>query len=209
MTDRDDVTIEFRPGFFGGRDTAWIETFHQVQRDHKADIDAWAQAFLDSHPVGDQRSRESIVAWTEQLPWPDDREGIEQARMAVRMAIAMRMTYVKERDLTPLQQYRLDHPVEIDEGASMDLAMQMEIEFRPFLDPDLVLDGTDTELDDLRRKLLAVDRAIGRYHEVRFKLRQRGYEIAIEHPRSMSTIDEIKRDAIIAEIEMIMKGEQS
>jgi hypothetical protein len=55
---------------------------------------------------------------------------------------------------------------------------------------------------------LAVDTAIGRYHEIKFRKRQRGYEIAIEHPRSMATIDEIKRDAIIAEIEMIMRGEQ-
>lgn len=114
-----------------------------------------------------------------------------------------------ERFLTTLEKHRLENPAVVDEGASMDLATQMEIEFKPFLDPDLLLDGTDTELADLRRKLLAVDRAIGRYHEIKFQLRQRGYEIAIEHPRSMSTIDEIKREAIIAEIEMIMSGEQS
>lgn len=96
----------------------------------------------------------------------------------------------------------------LDEGTSMDLAKQIEIDFRPFLDPDLMLEGTDTELTDLRRKLLAVDHAIGRYHEIKFTKRQRGYEIAIRHPRSMASIDEIKRDAIIAEIEMIMRGEQ-
>lgn len=95
-----------------------------------------------------------------------------------------------------------------DEGVTKDLARQMEIEFKPFLDPDLKLEGTDIELADLRRKLLAVDTAIGRYHEINFRKRQRGYEIAVENPRSMSTIDEIKRDAIIAEIEMIMRGEQ-
>lgn len=90
----------------------------------------------------------------------------------------------------------------------MDMAKQIEIECRPFLSPDLKLDGTDIELADLRQKLLAVDRAIGRHHEIRFKKRQRGYEIAIDTQHPMSTVDEIKRDAIIAEIEMIMRGEQ-
>lgn len=94
------------------------------------------------------------------------------------------------------------------EGTSMDLAKQMQIDFRPLLDPDLVLDGTDMELADLRRKLLAVDAAIGRHHEVRFKKRQRGYEIAIDNQHPVATIDEIKHSAIIAEIEMIMSGEQ-
>ncbi|KQQ61181.1 hypothetical protein ASF69_01785 [Rhizobium sp. Leaf311] len=102
-----------------------------------------------------------------------------------------------------------DAELGLDEGQSMDFAKQMEMQFRPFLALDLRLDGTDTELLDLRRKLLAVDAAIGRYHEVKFQLRSKGYEIAIEHPRSHATIDEIKRDAIIAEIEMIMRGEQS
>lgn len=88
------------------------------------------------------------------------------------------------------------------------MAKQIEIECRPFLSPDLKLDGTDIELADLRQKLLAVDRAIGRHHEIRFKKRQRGYEIAIDTQHPMSTVDEIKRDAIIAEIEMIMRGEQ-
>ena len=101
-----------------------------------------------------------------------------------------------------------DADLGLDEGASMDLAKSMENEFKPFLSPDLQLDGTDLELADLRKKLLAVDQAIGRYHEIKFTKRQRGYEIAVEHPRSMTTIDEIKRDAIIAEIELIMSGEQ-
>lgn len=113
-----------------------------------------------------------------------------------------------ERFMTPLEKYRLENPVAVDEGASMDSARQMEIEFRPFLSPDLRLGGTDQELADLRKKLLAVDQAIGRYHEIKFQKRQSGYEIVIEHPRSMSTVDEISRDAIIAEIEMIMSGEQ-
>ncbi|MCZ7890466.1 hypothetical protein O9X99_02130 [Agrobacterium salinitolerans] len=102
-----------------------------------------------------------------------------------------------------------DAELGLDEGESMDLAKQIELDCRPFLDPDLKLDGTDKDLADLRRKLIAVDRAIGRYHEIKFQLRQRGYEIAIEHPRSMATVDEIKRDAIVAEIEMIMRGEQN
>ncbi|WP_037068252.1 hypothetical protein [Allorhizobium undicola] len=390
----DNASSEFRTGFFGDRDTAWIETFHRVQRQHRDDINAFAQAFLDSHPVADQRTAEAIRTWADQLPWQDGRDGVEQARMGVRMAIAMRMSYasepqktysflefakllgVKEHSIwhivdvgdirphailddyhdkplpevidslrfsesdadifrnefrrrrhedfkieyadvyvpdegpgargleigpgwigivsefcdqlrswnaggwsvhlrwgkekfgalrlftdgyhvtsTPLQSYWLsrlrerarrqslrtcqecgqpgrlrlgahagtlcdrhkhlvgalraddgvildpdhadaDNPPKwtdaelgLDEGTSMDMAKQMEIDFKPFLDPDLVLDGTDQELADLRQKLLAVDRAIGR------------------HP--MSTIDEIKRDAIIAEIEMIMSGEQS
>ncbi|KAB1086191.1 hypothetical protein F4V91_06925 [Neorhizobium galegae] len=101
-----------------------------------------------------------------------------------------------------------DEELGLDEGLSMDLARQLEIEFKPFLSPDLRLDGTDLELADLRRKLLAVDQAIGRHHEVKFQKRQRGYEIAIDREHPMSTIDEIKRHAIIAEIEMIMSGEQ-
>ena len=101
-----------------------------------------------------------------------------------------------------------DSDLGLDDGQTMDLPRQIEIEFRPFLSPDLVLDDDDLALADLRKKLLAVDRAIGRYHEVKFQLRQRGYEIAIQHPRSMATINEIKRDAIIAEIKLIMSGEQ-
>ncbi|MBY5819996.1 hypothetical protein HFN60_30870 [Rhizobium leguminosarum] len=412
MTDHD-VSSEFRTGFFSDRDTAWIETFQTVQREHRDDIDAWAKAFLDSHPVADHRTVEAIVAWADQLPWPDGRDGIDQAQMAVRMAIAMRMSYASEEQKTysflefakllnvrehaiwhvidvgdirphsiiddyqhkrlpevidslrfsesdvgvfrdefrrrrhedfiaayadvlkpdegpaarglefgpgwieivgqfcdqlrlwaadgwpvslrwgkekfgalrlftnvynvtstPLQSHWMsrlrerarrqslrtcqecgqparlrlgahaatlcdrhkhlvgepraddgvvldpdrtdqsepptwtDAELGLDQGVTMDLAKQIEIECRPYLDPDLRLDGSDEALTDLRRKLLAVDQAIGRYHEVRFKLRQRGYEIAIEHPRSMATIDEIKRDAIVAEIELIMRGEQ-
>ncbi len=101
-----------------------------------------------------------------------------------------------------------DAELGLDEGMTMDLAKQVQIDFRPFLDPDLRLDGTDTELADLRRKLLAVDQAIGRHHEIRFRKRAKGYEIAIDTQHPMSTVDEIKRDAIIAEIEMIMSGEQ-
>lgn len=96
----------------------------------------------------------------------------------------------------------------LDEGASMDLARQIEVEFKPFLSPDLRLDGTDQELVDLRKKLLAVDHAIGRYHEIKFQLRHRGYEIAIDREHQLATVDNIKRDAIIAEIEMIMAGER-
>lgn len=101
-----------------------------------------------------------------------------------------------------------DQELGLDEGVTMDLAKQMEIEFRPFLSPDLRLNGTDMELAYLRKKLLAVDNAIGRHHEIRFKKRQRGYEIAIDREHPMSTVDDIRRDAIIAEIEMIMRGEQ-
>jgi len=101
-----------------------------------------------------------------------------------------------------------DQELGIDDGVSMDLTKQMELEFRPFLSPDLVLDGTDLELADLRNKLIEIDQVIGRYHEVKFQLRRRGYEIVIQNPCSHATIDEIKRDAIIAEIEMIMRGEQ-
>ncbi|WP_322886498.1 hypothetical protein U8C31_18190 [Sinorhizobium medicae] len=100
-----------------------------------------------------------------------------------------------------------DTDLGLDEGQTMDLAKSMEIEFRPFLSPDLRLDGTDLELADLRKKLLAVDQAIGRHHWVKFQLRQRGYEIAIDTTEPCSTVDEIRRDAIIAEIEMIMSGE--
>ncbi|KQY20055.1 hypothetical protein [Rhizobium sp. Root482] len=410
----DEVYSEFRPGFFADRDVAWINAFHEVQRRHKDDVDAWAQAFLDFHPMPHQRTREAIIAWADQLPWPDDREGMEKARIGVRMSIAMRMSYtvepqktysflefakllnVKEHAIwhiidvgdirphaivgdyqqkslaevidslrfsesdidvfrqefrrrrheefrieysdvykpdegpaarglefgpgwtgivsefcdqlrlwkadgwpihlrwgkekfgalrlftdtfhvtsTPLQSYWLsrlrerarrqslricqecgqpgrlrlgahaatlcdrhkhivgelrpdddiildpdrtdehdqpkwtDGELGLDEGTSMDMAKQMQIDFTPYLDPDLVLDGTDEELADLRRKLIAVDRAIGRHHEIKLRKRQRGYEIAVEHPRSMSTVDEVKRDAIIAEIELIMSGEQS
>lgn len=102
-----------------------------------------------------------------------------------------------------------DAELGLDEGTSMDLAKQMEIEFRPFLSPDLKLDGTDIELDALRKKLIEIDQAIGRYYEVKFQLRSKGYEIAIQNPCSHATIDEIRRDAIIAEIELIMKGDRS
>lgn len=124
-------------------------------------------------------------------------------------AARMRLTASEDSHLTPLQKYRLENPLVIDEGVTMDLAKQLQVEFSPFLSPDLILDGTDQQLADLRKKLLAVDRAIGRYHEIKFQLRQRGYEIAISHPRSMATIDDIRRDAIVAEIELIMSGEQS
>ncbi len=407
----DEALSEFRRGFFSDRDQAWIELFHSIQREYRDDIDARAQAFLDAHQVH-QRTVEAITAWADQLPWPDDRDGAEQARMAVRMAVAMRMSYGSEqttyslRDfaqvlgvkehavwhiidvgdirphaivddfqrksfnevvdslrfsdsdiepfqqeirrrqhedfmveyadvyvpdegpaarglefgagwtsiveqfcdqlrswnadgwnlhlrwakekfgslrlftdanhetMTPLQSYWLsrlrerarrqslrtcqecgqpgrlrlgahaatlcdrhkhlvgepraddgvildpdrtdehdrptwtDAELGLDEGTSMDMAKQLRIDFKPFLDPDLVLDCTDMELADLRRKLLAVDAAIGRHHEVKFRKRERGYEIAIQNPRSHATIDEIKRAAIISEIELIMSGEQ-
>lgn len=89
----DDIFSEFRPGFFADRDRDWIETYHSIQREQKDDIDAWAKAFLDFHPVSHQRTVEAVRAWADQLPWPADREGIEQARMSVRIAIAMRMAY--------------------------------------------------------------------------------------------------------------------
>lgn len=114
-----------------------------------------------------------------------------------------------ERFLTPLEKYHLENLVVVDEGASMDLAKQIEADFKPFLSPDLALDGTDLELADLRKKLLEIDKTIGRYHEIKFQLRQRGYEIAIQNPRSNATIDEIRRDSIVAEIEQIMSREQS
>ena len=101
-----------------------------------------------------------------------------------------------------------DAELGLDEGVTMDLVKQMEIDFRPFLSPDLRLDETDLELAELRKKLLAVDNAIGRHHEVKFQKRAKGYEIAIDNSHPMATIDEIKRDAIIAEIEMIMRREQ-
>lgn len=203
----DNVPNEFRAGFFADRSRGWIELFHKVQKEHEIDIRAWADAFLDFHPIPHQRTPEAITAWADLLPWSPEYEGGEQARTAVRMSIAMQLAYGRDRHLTPLQLYRLQHPVEPNEGASMDLAKQIEIECKPFLDPDLRLDGTDQELAEIRRKLLAVDQAIGRHHEVRFRLRQRGYEIAIDTTLA-STADEIKRDAIIAEIEMIMSGEQ-
>lgn len=89
----DDVFAEFRPGFFADRDRDWIETFHSIQRDYGADIEAWANAFLDFHPLRDQRTVGAVKAWADQLPWPDDRDGSEQARMSVRISIAMRMAY--------------------------------------------------------------------------------------------------------------------
>jgi len=115
---------------------------------------------------------------------------------------------IDERFMTTLQRYHREHPVDADEGKTMDLAKSIEIECRPLLAPGLQLDGTDMELADLRRKLLAVDAAIGRYHWIKFELRRRGYEIAIDNSESRSTADEIRRDAIVAEIQMIMSGEQ-
>jgi len=101
-----------------------------------------------------------------------------------------------------------DQELGLDEGVTMDFARQIEIEFKPFLSHDLQLYGTDQELVDLRKKLLSVDRAIGRYHEIKFQLRKRGYEISIDRELMISTVDDIKHGAIIAEIEMIMSGEQ-
>lgn len=120
----------------------------------------------------------------------------------------MQLAAAEDSQLTILQKYRLENPPVIGQGASVELAKQIEQEFLPFLSPDLSLHGTDIELADLRKKLIEIDQVIGRYHEIKFQLRSKGYEIAIEHPRSMATIDDIKRDAIIAEIELIMSGEQ-
>ncbi|MCJ8237824.1 hypothetical protein [Peteryoungia algae] len=202
----DNIPSEFKAGFFADRSRDWIELFQTVQKEHEIDIRSWADAFLNFHPVEHQRTVEAIKAWADLLPWSPEYQGEEQARMAVRMAITMQLAYGRDRHLTPLQVYRLQHPTEPDEGTSMDLAKQIETECKPFLDPDLKLDGTDLELADIHRKLLAVDQAIGGHHEVRFRLRRRGYEIAIDTTLA-STVDEIKRDAIIAEIEMIMRGE--
>lgn len=203
----DNIPSEFRSGFFADRSRDWIELFQKVQNEHEIDIRAWSDAFLDFHPVQHQRSVEAVKAWADLLPWSPEYEGEEQARTAVRMSIAMQLAFGRDRHLTPLQLYRLQHPSSPDEGASMDLSKQIEIECKPFLAPDLRLDGTDLELAEIRRKLFAVDQAIGRHHEVQFRLRRRGYEIAIDTTLA-ATVDEIKRDAIIAEIEMIMRGEQ-
>lgn len=124
-------------------------------------------------------------------------------------AARMRLAASEDSHLTLLQKYRLENPPVVAEGTSMDMAKQMELEFQPFLAPGLVLDDTDPELFDLRKKLIEIDQAIGRYHEVKFQLRSKGYDIAIQNPCSHATIDEIRRDAIIAEIELIMKGDQA
>lgn len=124
-------------------------------------------------------------------------------------ASRMRLAASEDSNLTPLQKYRLENPPAIIEGASMDLAKQIENEFKPFLSPDLVLDGTDIELDVLRKKLIEIDKTIGRYHEMKFQLRAKGYEIAIQNPCSHATIDEIRRDSICAEIELIMSKKQN
>jgi len=110
-----------------------------------------------------------------------------------------------------------DQELGLDEGHTMDMAKQTQIAFKPFLSPDLILDGTDQELVDLRRKLLAVDHAIGRYHEMSFVMTCHTpplitYQINIsgieDIIKSGSDVDQIKRSAIIAEIELIMSGEQ-
>lgn len=101
-----------------------------------------------------------------------------------------------------------DAELGLDDGESMDMAKQMEIEFRPFLSPGLRLTDDDLALVDLRRKLIAVDRAIGRHHAVQFKLFADRYEITIDNEHPTSTVDAIQRERIVDEIEMIMSGEQ-
>lgn len=114
-----------------------------------------------------------------------------------------------ERFLTILEKYRLDHHIEIERGASMGLLAKTEIEFQPFLTPDLRLSDDDLALADLRKTLFAVDRAIGRHHAVKFQLFADRYEITIDNNHPISTVDAIQRERIVDEIEMIMSGEQS
>ena len=127
---------------------------------------------------------------------------------------------IDERFMTQLEKYRLDHPVDLDEGVSMDLAKQMEIEFQPFLTPGLRLDGTDLELTVLRKKLFAVDQAIAQ-HEIYFSLTCHSPPLItwstsfggitideIIDPTEQSQIKLRAITAITAHIERIMSGEQ-
>ncbi|MBB4104950.1 hypothetical protein, partial [Allorhizobium borbori] len=96
----------------------------------------------------------------------------------------------------------------IERGASMGLLAKTEIEFQPFLTPDLRLSDDDLALADLRKTLFAVDRAIGRHHAVKFQLFADRYEITIDNDHPISTVDAIQREKIVDEIEKIMSGEQ-
>ena len=113
-----------------------------------------------------------------------------------------------ERFMTILEKHRLDHHVEIERGASMGLLVKTEIEFQPFLSPSLRLNDDDLALADLRKTLVAVDRAIGPHHTVKFQLYADRYEITIDNQHPTSTVDAIQRERIVDEIEMIMSGEQ-
>lgn len=111
--------------------------------------------------------------------------------------------------LTPLEKYQHENTFEIERAADMALVERTNIEFKPFLSPDLLLSDDDLALADLRKTLLAVARAIGPHHAVKFQLFADRYEITIDSDHPFSTVDAIQRERIVDEIEMIMIGEQS
>ncbi|WP_322886499.1 hypothetical protein U8C31_18195 [Sinorhizobium medicae] len=100
MDHDEEIFDEFRPGFLADKDTAWLNDFAEIQRRHEPEISAWAQAFLDYHPVDHQRTAAAIKAWADQVPWPEGEYGREMMALAVRMAITMRLSLsiAAERD---------------------------------------------------------------------------------------------------------------
>ena len=72
MTDREEQLLrEWHPAWFAdsGRpiDQLSLAIFRSAQKNFAAEIRAWSKAFLDFHPVDEQRTPEAVQAWSNQI----------------------------------------------------------------------------------------------------------------------------------------------
>lgn len=96
--DREEALLrEWKPGWFAFEsapertdlDDLFLQLFKGTQRNHAVQIQEWAQAFLDLHPVADQRTMEAVKAWADRIEWPDQEYGAEYVALACRIAVTI------------------------------------------------------------------------------------------------------------------------
>lgn len=79
----------WQPGLFA--DQMSMGFFRTIRAINESDIEKWSKAFLDYHPVPEQRSTQAIKAWSDDVPWPSDECGKEYAALAVRLKITLQI----------------------------------------------------------------------------------------------------------------------
>jgi len=107
-----------------------------------------------------------------------------------------------------------DAELGLDQGRTIDSYKSFGVQFTPLLAPAASWPDDEATMTKLREKLLAVDRAIGRHHSIRFRLHEFGERtyytvdvdpIYVEH--AISDVDEIMREQIVEDIHDIMRGD--
>lgn len=119
MDREEELLRAWHPGFFKvsdpnhSLDTFFLDVLRSTQHRHSDLITEWAKAFLDSHPVPEQRTPESIKAWSDRIEWTHDEYGQEYAAIACRLAITIAAE--EQRDLTNHQYLQARFPDLVDE----------------------------------------------------------------------------------------------